>query len=330
MLIRLLFFSIFTFISFYCSKAQNSLYSGNYIWNIASINPAALGSENAMDIKMNYRRQWSGIEGAPSNFSFLVQSPLFQEAREVLSSTYHATGLETYHNEAGLWSETGIYARYAYHLTLSQREEWDANSRFRMSFGASFGLKTIIFDASNATLFNPNDNVIQNNQQSTIPDANVGIFLRNGRFFGGFGVYQLFENNVNIGSNYNNGSNNLERYYTVSAGSMINLSENFVFSPSVLLNINKTTDINWDLNTKLSYNDLLWTAINYRHKRAIQTFLGTRLTSWLDIAYSYEFSTFIRSNENNFNSLGTTNEILLGIRLFNKDTDSNTKRNSIF
>ncbi|WP_375562749.1 PorP/SprF family type IX secretion system membrane protein [Bernardetia sp. OM2101] len=329
MRVRILFLSFFTLVSFYSIRAQNSLYSGNYLWNWATVNPAALGVENALDIKMNYRKQWSGIEGAPNSFLVLAQSPLFQKATEVLSPTYHATGVEAYYNEAGLWSETGIYARYAYHLTLSQRDEWDANSRLRMSFGASFGLKTIGFDASKATLYNPNDNAIQNNQQSTIPDANIGIWLRNDRFFGGFGVYQLFENNINIGQSTNEG-NNLERFYTVTVGGNINLTESFVVSPSFLMNVNKTTDINWDLNTKISYNELLWTAINYRHKKAIQTFLGTRITSWLDIAYSYQFSTFIKSNENNFNSLGTTNEILLGIRLFNKNSDSDKKYNSIF
>lgn len=325
MTIRLLFLFFFILVSFDSVQAQNSLSSGNYIWNYASINPAALGSSNALDIKMNYRKQWSGIKGSPNSFSFLAQSPLSQKQSEVLSPTYHATGLEAYHNEAGLWSETAVYARYAYHLTLSQRDEWDATTRLRMSFGASFGLKTIGFDASKATLDNPNDNAIQNNQQSTIPDANIGIWLQNDRFFGGFGVYQLFENNVNIGQ-----ADNLERYYNVAAGGNINLTENFVLSPSFLINVNKTTDVNWDLNTKISYNDLIWTAVNYRHKRAVQTFLGTRITSWLDIAYSYEFSTFLKSNKNNFNSLGSTNEILIGIRLFNKNSDSDTKRNSIF
>lgn len=325
MIIRILFFFFFTLVSFYSIKAQNLLSSGNYLWNWASVNPAALGTENALDLKMNYRKQWSGIEGAPITFSFLAQSPLFQNEIEPLSATYHATGLEAYHNQAGLWSETGIYARYAYHLTLSQRDEWDANSRLRMSFGASFGLKTIGFDASKATLYNPNDNVVQNNQQSTVPDANIGIWLQNDRFFGGFGVYQLFENNINIGQ-----GDALERYYNLSAGATIHLTKNIVVSPSVLLNVNKTTDIQWDLNTKLAYNNLIWTAINYRHQRAIQAFLGTRITAWLDIAYSYEFSTVIKNNENNFNSLGTTNEILIGIRLFNKDSNSEQKRNSIF
>ncbi len=325
MIIRLLFLLFFISVSFASIQAQNSLSSGNYIWNYATINPAALGSENALDIKMNYRKQWSGIKGSPNSFSLLAQSPLSQKQTQVLSPTYHAIGLEAYHNEAGLWSETGIYARYAYHLTLSQRDEWDDNTRLRLSFGASFALKTIGFDVSKATLYNPNDNAIQNSQQSTIPDANIGIWLRNDRFFGGFGVYQLFENNVNIGQ-----ANNLERYYIISTGTNINLNENFVLSPSVLMNINKTTDINWDLNTKISYTNLIWTALNYRHKRAIQTFLGTRITSWLDIAYSYEFSTFIKNNENNFNALGTTNEILIGIRLFNKNSDADTKRNSIF
>ncbi len=329
MLIRIVFSTIFVFMSFCSVEAQNSFFSGNYIWNWASVNPAALGSENALDIKMNYRKQWSGIEGAPESFSFLAQSPLFQKSTQNLSPSYHATGLEAYYNQAGLWSETTIYARYAYHLTLSQRDEWDADSRLRMSFGASFGLKTIGFDASKATLYNPNDNAIQTNQQSTVPDANVGIWLRNDRFFGGFGVYQLFENNVTIGQTSNR-NDNLERYYNLSGGGNINLNENFVLSPSVLVNVNKITDINWHLNTKLSYNQLIWTAINYRHKRAIQTFLGTRITPWLDIAYSYEFSSFIKSNENNFNSLGTTNEILIGIRLFNKNTDLDKKRNSIF
>ncbi|WP_291727110.1 PorP/SprF family type IX secretion system membrane protein [Bernardetia sp.] len=324
MKIRIAFIYFFTLVGFYSVKAQNPMFSGNYLWNWTSVNSAALGTQNALDIRTNYRRQWSGIEGAPSSFAFLAQTPLSQGNNVVLNTNYHAVGLEAYHNMAGLWSETGLYARYAYHLTLSQRDEWDANSRLRMSFGASFGLKTIGFDASKATLYHPNDNAIQNNQQSTIPDANIGIWLHDDHFFGGFEVRQLFENNVNIGQN-----NNLERYYLVSGGLNINVSEHFIFSPSILMHVSKTTDLNWDLNAKFAYNELIWTAINYRHQRAIQTFLGTRITSWLDIAYSYEFSNLNNNNENNINSLGTTNEILLGIRLFGQ-TDSETKRNSIF
>lgn len=324
MFIRIVLLLLFASISFYDSKAQSPLISGNYIWNWATVNPAALASDNALDIKMNYRRQWSGLDGSPQNVALLAQTPLFQSNNPVLSTNYHATGLEAYQNTAGLWSETSIYARYAYHLTLSQRDEWDATTRLRMSFGASFGLKTIGFDASKATLYNPNDNVIQNNQQTTVPDANIGMWLRDDRFFGAFAIYQLFENNVNIGQ-----GDNLERYYMVSGGANINFTEQFIFSPSILMHVSKTTDINCDLNAKVAYNQLIWTAINYRHKRAIQTFLGTRITPWLDIAYSYEFSNLRNNNENNINALGATNEILLGIRLFNKG-DSENKRNSIF
>lgn len=50
----------------FCSYAQEIPRSTQYIFNNILLNPALSGIDNYTDLKIGLRKQWSGLEGAPS------------------------------------------------------------------------------------------------------------------------------------------------------------------------------------------------------------------------------------------------------------------------
>ncbi|HEY0176010.1 MAG TPA: type IX secretion system membrane protein PorP/SprF, partial [Pedobacter sp.] len=47
-----------------------------YVFNSFLVNPAVAGIENYTDVKLGYRKQWDGINGAPETGFFSVNMPL--------------------------------------------------------------------------------------------------------------------------------------------------------------------------------------------------------------------------------------------------------------
>jgi type IX secretion system PorP/SprF family membrane protein len=59
----------------YVVNAQQKPVYTQYVLNNYIINPAISGIENYTDLKLSYRKQWVGIEGAPSTFYMTIHGP---------------------------------------------------------------------------------------------------------------------------------------------------------------------------------------------------------------------------------------------------------------
>ena len=49
--------------------------TSQYVLNPLSINPAYAGNREALNIALFYRRQWTGISGAPETLTFAADAP---------------------------------------------------------------------------------------------------------------------------------------------------------------------------------------------------------------------------------------------------------------
>ena len=58
------------------SYAQQDAQFSNYMYNTLSFNPAYAGSRGTTSIYLSQRKQWVGLEGAPSTNSLSYHSPL--------------------------------------------------------------------------------------------------------------------------------------------------------------------------------------------------------------------------------------------------------------
>src|SRR6185503_7772119 len=107
----------------YVSAQQDPMYT-MYMWNTLAVNPGYAGSADLFTVTGLARRQWVGLEGAPSTQTLTAHTPLPLESLGV--------GISAVHDQAGPVNSTVINADVAYRLRLTQHA--------RLAFGVKAGV----------------------------------------------------------------------------------------------------------------------------------------------------------------------------------------------
>src|SRR4249920_3022539 len=63
-----------------------------YILNNYILNPAVTGIENYTDVKLSYRNQWAGINGAPVTTYFTIHSPINKSDYKTTATSFEVPG----------------------------------------------------------------------------------------------------------------------------------------------------------------------------------------------------------------------------------------------
>ena len=73
-------------------QAQQKPYYTQYILNNYILNPALSGIENYTDVKLSYRSQWAGINGAPTTMYLSVQGPIDKQDYRTTPTSFQIPG----------------------------------------------------------------------------------------------------------------------------------------------------------------------------------------------------------------------------------------------
>ena len=90
-------------------EAQQDPQYTQYMYNMNVVNPAYAGSKESLSLTALYRKQWSGLDGAPETFTFSGHSPISDKV---------GLGLSAVKDELGPISETNVYADFSYTLEV--------------------------------------------------------------------------------------------------------------------------------------------------------------------------------------------------------------------
>src|SRR5438067_12894592 len=63
-----------------------------YILNNYILNPALSGIENYTDVKLSYRNQWTGLNGAPVTLYFSIQGPIGKQDYKTNATSFRLPG----------------------------------------------------------------------------------------------------------------------------------------------------------------------------------------------------------------------------------------------
>lgn len=311
-----------------CCLAQELPRSSQYLFNPFLINPAVSGIDNYIDVKMGYRKQWSGLEGAPVTTYVSVHSPIGDDfvrssvnsfranGDNPLSRSYvntytsaephHGIGLYAMTDKAGRIRQTNMSAAYAYHLGLST----DLN----LSLGVSGGFSSLHIDVDNVRVSNTSDPLLSADYNNRIrPDLGAGFWLYSPRFFLGGSAKQLLGYHNKIEKNETTFTAYQQPVFYGTAGYKIFVDEDIAAIPSVLLTywINAPSAI--DGNLKVAYQDKFWIGGSYRNNDAFSFLAGVNIAYFLNLSYSYDVTTSALRSVNN-----GTHEIVIGLLLNNR------------
>jgi len=272
-----------------------------YQFNQMTLNPAYAGARDAIAFVADIRKQWIGFSGTPTTVSASLHSPILNNKAGL--------GLNVFSDQIGAKSITGVYGNFAYIAKL--------NNRLKLSFGVRAGYLNYKFNFSKVNYKDANEVAYTDlaNANKSALDIDAGLFLRSHTFFIGLSATHL------------NGANLYNKDYTVTsatgmtqnvssayalrshlflvAGKSFAFSENFVFSPGIMIKY-VADNAALDLNLNVLLRQRIWLGIFLKQGYGAGALVQLYATDKLRIGYSYD--TGIGSKK----LLGSSHEIMLG------------------
>ena len=244
---RLLLF-ILTILFMNAARAQQDAQFSQYMFNGIYINPAYAGYKEQLNIHAFYRSQWTGITGGPKTMSLALDA--------IANGGNVGLALQISKDQLGAQSNLAAYANYAYRIQMNE------DGSARLAFG--FGVGAVQLGIDGAKL-NPNDvepDQPTGNQNTIVPDARVGAYYSDKRFYAGFSADNLISQYINV-NRYAFIPQPKPHYY-LTAGALMPLSEDFLLKPSFLLKDDRAGPTSLDLNAFLLLGERIWVGGSYR------------------------------------------------------------------
>ena len=288
---------------------QDAVYS-QYLFNQMLINPAYAGSTEALNMNFLSRNQWTGISGAPTTQSALVDGA-FGKAKKV------GLGISFLNDKAGLENQTGVFVNYAYRLITGPKS--------RLSFGLGVGMTQYMLNGNDAVIDDISDPNFLRKEIYFTPDARAGVFYTSPGFFAGFSATNLLTHVLNGSAK----SNTVILPYThlfLTAGGIFGKTDDIKFKPSVMLRDDPAGMGNLDFNAMLTLKQQLTVGASYRlgvnilnknglenartQQNALIAMVSILFAKQINLGYAYDYSL------SQLNALSSgTHEISLGFVL---------------
>ncbi|WP_347160199.1 PorP/SprF family type IX secretion system membrane protein [Pontibacter chitinilyticus] len=295
-----------------------------YVQNNYITNPAVGGIESYTDLRLGYRMQWTGLEGAPTSFYASLQGSIgYNEpnsskgvsARGGFSkrSTYkhaiphHGVGMVAMVDKAGLLRTSTVNLSYAYHQPL--------NRYLTLASGISSGITQFTVNTQHAIAFDPNDPYLSGAvQNATKADLGIGFWLYSPDFFLGVSGGQLLRNSNDLeqGGTISQPHMRQQPHFYGTAGWRLQPSQDLSIIPSVMVKATESAAPAIDVNLRMLYAQRVWGGVSYRKGDAMALMAGVNMNALLDISYAYDVTT----SSLNQVSAGS-HEIVLGLKLNN-------------
>jgi type IX secretion system PorP/SprF family membrane protein len=263
-------------------------------------NPAFAGVDGTTQLNAVIRNQWSGVREAPQTDVISGYGLLRNEKM--------AIGGTAFKDVAGADSRRGITLSYAYHLRVKDD--------ISLSLGLSTGFLQYRLDHTIVNPYDDGDPVFNSPVlSSVVPTATFGAYLYADNFYATFALPQLLSSTFTVKDEYNENSlieGGLTNHIFVGGGYIKDINDAFTIEPSLLLMMSSPAPTSIELMTKLTYKDMLWTALSYRLNDAACIYIGVDIDERFYLAYAHDFVTSELSNVTS-----GTNEFKLGFK-FNK------------
>ncbi len=310
-------------------SAQQKPQYTQYVFNNFLLNPALSGIENYTDVKLGYRSQWTGLQGAPVTTFFTINTPIgsnfingdaselptaggeYPGSRSYLQNyeaaePHHGIGFTLVSDKAGPITATNIDATYAYHIGLT--------SSLNLSLGVAAGVAHTSLNTSILTTTTADDPAIDDASGGVwSPDLSVGVWAYSSNYYVGASVQQVLPEKLYADSRNTVYQNKTVPQVFFTAGYKFFISDDVSVMPSIMLKEINPVPFTFDVNAKVSFRDVFWLGGSYRKDDSFGILAGFNINSTINVGYSYDMTTSALNTVSN-----GTHEIVLGILLNNK------------
>ncbi len=250
---------------------QQLTQQSQYMLNHFDINPAVAGNNEFMNLSFSFRKLWVGIDGSP--------------CLQILSSHMEVydrmgVGAKIFNFTAGPERKTGFEGAYAYHLSLDNIES-------KLAFGLSFQIYQYFLDKSGMNIEEEDDELFLGTEKMIVPDGSFGTYMYGKSYYVGLAIPQLIQRNIKLKSDL------LEqkrvRHYFLHGGYIYQVNREFKIEPSMLIKLIETGLFQADINTLVTYQNMVSLGLSYRTSDAMVVMVGYQ-TERFRIGYSMDFT----------------------------------------
>lgn len=245
---------------------QQSMYT-QYMFNGLAINPAYAGTGDALSASALVRRQWVGLEGAPTTETISVHAPV--------QSKNIGLGLTVSMDQIAVTRQTGVYGAYSYRIPVRNGY---------LSAGLQVGFSAVRADYSEVYTLGQ-DPTFQQLYSQFLPNAGVGLFYYNSVFYAGLSAPLLIENKME-----SNGTDifTQRRHYFFTSGMVFSLSDGVKAKPNILVKVVEGSPVSVDYNVNFLLNNTVWLGVSYRGPESINFLMELNINKRFRVGYAYD------------------------------------------
>lgn len=233
-----------SFLSDVSFSQQDPLFTMHY-FNPLVVNPAVAGSRDALSVTLLGRKQWVGINGAPTTGTFSIHTPFKNES--------FAMGFTAFYDEIGenAIQTNALFLDGAYRIKLNTSV---------LSFGLKAGVRLFSANLSSLTAIDPNDPSQVNVSNRPLPNFGAGAYWYGTKHFVGLSAPKLLDNPLTTAPN----SGTEKRHFFLTGGYTFDISSVIEFQPSVALRTVFNAPISTDINLNFLFYEKLWIGAGVR------------------------------------------------------------------
>lgn len=277
--------------------AQQEPQSSLYINNPMIYNPAFAGTFPYTSIQAGSRFQWVGIKGAP-----MTQYASFNTG---FKKKGFGIGAHFINGIIGARTIQSAYVNFGYSIKLN-------HNNHKLAFGLSAGIDIEQLQFSNLYVNEDDQNdPFKRNEMIYNPNFGAGVYYYGERFFAGFSVPRILENQLAV---YQANSSDRHNFHTqhmyLSGGYIFKLTNTIDLRTSAMVRLVVNAPVTFDVTTSVVFYDKFLVGANYRFNESIGVNANFKVGKKWIIGYAYDFPT----NAMVLNQWGS-HEIMIGLSL---------------
>ena len=266
-------------INYQLSFSQQLPYYTQYKPNNIMLNPGVVGTKRIADVRMNYRAQWVGFEGAPVTMGISGNS-------RIVGGTM-GVGAAFFTDKTGPTKRNDFSFAYSYHAHFEDVE---------LSVGAAGHHLSYIVDGTELHMHVPYDNTIDlaSTQTKKVWDMSAGALFYNDRFHLGISMLNLAEPSINYypdADTVHKTNIHMVPHAYGSVGYNWSGQPEWVWENSLQVAYAAANPMTIDYNLRIHYKQKIFGGFSIRMRDAIALHAGFTFMDDFNISYSYDVVT---------------------------------------
>ena len=248
---------------------QNTFSYNQYADNLTPVNPAYSLLDKAGNVNILGRRQFVGLDGAPTSLLMSASFPL--------ESIGAAAGIFLVNDKFAVENQTEVNAFFAKSIQLT------GNSFLSVSLNA--GVRSYI---ANYSTLDPNDPVFSSDVRETKPNIGFGVMFFSDNYYVGVSVPELSFRNLGSASVLQ--ANYLRSHYYFCGGLLAKINDDIQFKPATLVSYLQGSPVVADISGTFYLKEEFGLGVNYRTNKQVAGIISVNANSF-KVGYSYQFGT---------------------------------------